>query len=64
MNKSVDRARRIDLHDLDIALAEALQRVSDANELSQAECAAISGGLKLEDLPPFLGYIIKEVSGR
>ncbi|MES2297644.1 MAG: hypothetical protein V4582_11415 [Pseudomonadota bacterium] len=45
MNKSIKRPQRLALAELDVALQEALQRVAQAQVLSQDECNSVSGGI-------------------
>ncbi len=44
MTKNISRPRSVASEELDVAVAEALTRVSQARELSKAECEAVSGG--------------------
>lgn len=45
MTKEISRPRSVASDELDLAVNEALMRVTQARELSQAECTDISGGL-------------------
>ncbi len=45
MKKLALRPQRLDVQDVDLAVQEALQRIAQANELSEEECQRINGGL-------------------
>ncbi len=41
----MNKPQRIAANELDFAVEEALQRIASANELTEAECKQITGGL-------------------
>lgn len=60
MKTTTCKADTVSLQDLDLAIDQALNRVAQARELHEDECADVSGGLPWQDIP-FIGYIIKEL---
>ena len=60
MKKTTSQPVTLSLQDIDLAIGEALNRVAQARELHEDECADVSGGLPWQDIP-FIGYIIKEL---